>query len=261
MNQEERIWRYMDFTKFVAMLENGGLFFSRLDCLGDPFEGSWPDVSIEGIKTLMDALVKDVSSRMPPALEQLYSLGDSEQVRGHIIKLHRQYILVSCWYLSQHESAAMWELFSRGEEGVAICSTTEKIQQLSPKVRAEAVKYIDFSEYEMPIPKPGSNPAMAFAEALRNRCFYKREAFEHEKEFRAVLYRDPIIPENPFEQMHVESKPGYYLQCNLSEFLECVLVSHRSADWFLELVQSVLRTKSVQVGVARSGLSKNPRFY
>src|SRR5436190_2077614 len=34
------IWRFMDFAKFGAMLEGGGLFFSRSDLLGDPFEAS-----------------------------------------------------------------------------------------------------------------------------------------------------------------------------------------------------------------------------
>ena len=36
------IWRYMDFTKFVSMLQKGGLIFSRADKLGDPFEGFYP---------------------------------------------------------------------------------------------------------------------------------------------------------------------------------------------------------------------------
>jgi hypothetical protein len=35
------IWRYMDFTKFVSMLENSALYFCRSDLLGDPFEGSF----------------------------------------------------------------------------------------------------------------------------------------------------------------------------------------------------------------------------
>jgi hypothetical protein len=32
------IWRYMDFTKFVSMLENDGLYLARADKLGDPNE-------------------------------------------------------------------------------------------------------------------------------------------------------------------------------------------------------------------------------
>ncbi len=38
-NESERIWRYMDFTKFVSMLHSESLFFCRADKLSDPFEG------------------------------------------------------------------------------------------------------------------------------------------------------------------------------------------------------------------------------
>ena len=34
------LWRYMDFTKFVSLLEKQALFFARADKLeDDPFEG------------------------------------------------------------------------------------------------------------------------------------------------------------------------------------------------------------------------------
>jgi len=41
-NENATIWRYMDFTKFVSLLDRRELFFSRTDRLGDPFEGSCP---------------------------------------------------------------------------------------------------------------------------------------------------------------------------------------------------------------------------
>jgi hypothetical protein len=37
-----KIWRYMDFTKFISVLDTQTLFFSRIDLLGDKFEGSVP---------------------------------------------------------------------------------------------------------------------------------------------------------------------------------------------------------------------------
>lgn len=41
------IWRYMDFTEFVDILSNGGLFFARVDKLGDDFEGSCPKANLK----------------------------------------------------------------------------------------------------------------------------------------------------------------------------------------------------------------------
>lgn len=37
---EAALWRYMDFTKFVALLKDNALYFARADHLGDPFEGA-----------------------------------------------------------------------------------------------------------------------------------------------------------------------------------------------------------------------------
>ena len=37
---ETELWRYMDFAKFVSMLEQRSIYFARADVLGDPFEGA-----------------------------------------------------------------------------------------------------------------------------------------------------------------------------------------------------------------------------
>ena len=44
--QEALLWRYLDFTKFVALLDASALFFVRADKLGDPFEGTLSPVNL-----------------------------------------------------------------------------------------------------------------------------------------------------------------------------------------------------------------------
>lgn len=41
-NLDVKVWRYMDFTKFIYFLHTDKLFFSRVDKLSDSFEGSSP---------------------------------------------------------------------------------------------------------------------------------------------------------------------------------------------------------------------------
>lgn len=36
----QKLWRYMDLAKFLALLEDRALYFARADKLGDPFEGA-----------------------------------------------------------------------------------------------------------------------------------------------------------------------------------------------------------------------------
>jgi hypothetical protein len=40
-----KVWRYMDFTKFVSLIDSRCLFFTRADKFNDSFEGSWPKIT------------------------------------------------------------------------------------------------------------------------------------------------------------------------------------------------------------------------
>lgn len=96
----KKIWRYMDFTKFMAMLEEGGLFFSCVGKMDDPFEGSLTKLN----KTLRPLMHKN-DNALPNAIANL-----------------RNEVAVNCWHASDYESAAMWELYSKSEEAVCIQS-------------------------------------------------------------------------------------------------------------------------------------------
>jgi hypothetical protein len=41
------IWRYIDFTKLVSILNSRSLFFARADQFDDPFEGSSTQANVE----------------------------------------------------------------------------------------------------------------------------------------------------------------------------------------------------------------------
>ena len=54
-----KIWRYLDFTKFASLIDKQALFFSRADCLGDPFEGSYSKANIK----LRPTVYKDIPKK------------------------------------------------------------------------------------------------------------------------------------------------------------------------------------------------------
>ncbi len=110
----------MDFTKFVAILEYGGLFFTRCDRLDDRFEGSVTagtrDAFMGGIRE------KDESS---DSFEKLASsLSD-------LNKWFRKWTTVNCWHMNEQESAAMWKLYSQTTEAIALVSTYERLRNFS----------------------------------------------------------------------------------------------------------------------------------
>ncbi len=42
-----KIWRYLDFTKFLSYLDKKALFFTRADKLDDIFEGKFTDACLD----------------------------------------------------------------------------------------------------------------------------------------------------------------------------------------------------------------------
>jgi hypothetical protein len=99
-----KLFRFLDFTKYVSMLDQRAMFFTRANHLADPFEGSQP--RIWAGRTL--------------------DVDDAEHRRDRV--------LVNCWHANEHESATMWRIYLKSDEGVAIQATVERLKALSSRL-------------------------------------------------------------------------------------------------------------------------------
>ena len=209
------LWRYMDFTKFVSLLEKQALFFTRADKLGDPFEGYWP-------MSTSDANAADFFKATIPVT------------------------LVSCWHESPHESAAMWSLYSRETDGIAIKTNSGPfIKSFTPRqsIYLGRINYID---YETSFTASGTT---------LSQFFFKRKSFEHEREVRAVI-------QHFWEGSQLNFTPrfdvGNYYEVDLSILIHEVVVAPYAQDWLLELVQSVAARYNLRAPVVQSRLADLP---
>src|SRR4051812_38571356 len=100
-NPNTVIRRYLDLAKFLSMLENGGLYFSRADHLGDDYEGWYTDPDLKQIAKRKHENPRD----------------EEEEKRIHFL---RKWTVVSCWHMNEYESDAMWTRYARDAEGIAI---------------------------------------------------------------------------------------------------------------------------------------------
>jgi hypothetical protein len=170
-NMDAMIWRYMDLAKFVALLDTRALYFCRADRLDDSFEGFVPTIE----------QTKRVAPQAIPDKHLLIFRAASLE--------HRKRIFVNCWHRNDIESAAMWKLYLRTGDGIAIQSTPRKLQRAASqsKLLLGDVEYLNFDQLAW------SNPASSVRP-----FFQKRKSFEHEREFRAVRsisIDEPIVPE------------------------------------------------------------------
>ena len=58
------IWRFMDFPKFMSLINDGTLFFTRVDRLEDEFEGTWSDATKRLIEGAGARTIKDEGWRI-----------------------------------------------------------------------------------------------------------------------------------------------------------------------------------------------------
>ncbi len=137
-----KIWRYMDFTKLASMFEQNGIFFSRSDILGDPFEGSYSKANADDL--IRSEVYADECRRLNIPIKKMIK---ANKMFGKIRRWQRQWMMISCWHMSEYESAAMWKLYTKSDESICIQSTYEKLANVLPEIiYIGQVQYIDYSK-------------------------------------------------------------------------------------------------------------------
>src|SRR3954466_4482999 len=105
------IWRYMDLGKLVSALNTGSLFFSAASRMEDCWEGALSAAS--------------VARRRKQRTDGQPAPHDEAEMR----RLFRHFVLINCWHKSTHESDAMWRLYTKGSEGVAVRSNVGRLKR------------------------------------------------------------------------------------------------------------------------------------
>jgi len=236
-NPNVRLWRYVDFAKFVAMLERGGLWFARLDQLGDPFEGSTPAAAAQ--------FWKDMIAQRP----------DREAIAKHnegflreMVRLNRNAAYASCWHLRDHESNAMWAQYAKVNAGIALQTTYARLRGALPENAALGmVRYIDYES------------EMISLQNILGFYMHKRREFEDEREVRALVWAHEFNPatQQPFVRVDA-SVLGLNVPIDIQQAIENIVVAPGCQGWFHGLINSVLARYQVALEVQRSELERQP---
>ena len=228
-DENAKIWRYIDFTKFLDLLDKKALFFPRADKLGDPFEGSFPRGNVVLRPVTYKITSKDTLKTISAFYEQF-----------------RRFTAVSCWHLNEYESAAMWKLYLKSEEGIAIQSTFKRLKDSftdeKPTIYIGIVKYLDYEKELMG--REGSLSAFV----------HKRKSFEHEKELRAVIQSFLRRRNGEINWSKPPFKDGLHACVNLDSLIEKLYLAPTCPDWQLELVESVVKSHGLNKEVIQSQL-------
>ena len=234
-DEETKIWRYMDFTKFLSFLEKKSSFFCRADIMEDKFEGALTESTLDSI-------------RMWDMVEDFYGTEMAEYTARRAHASTKNHFL-NCWHMNDFESVAMWKLYTKTNESVAIQSRIRRLKHsfdnIRPNVYLGKINYLDYDSEEI----PDSEPLLAY--------FYKRKNFEHENELRAIFVNDP---QSPYYDSSLTEKHGLYLSSYVKTLIESVYVSPSSSSWFKQLVESITVKYGLDVNVVNSRIDETPIY-
>lgn len=237
---DQVIWRYMDFTKFVSMVDHSALFLARTDLLGDPFEGSTPRAN----RLLRTALA--VMHDLPP---------DTYEALGAFLRWSRQWTFVNCWHMNDTESAAMWRLYSKSNEAIAVKSTFGLLDKcVGDRCYIGQVKYLDYD---------GDADLIEDWDAL-SPFVHKRKSFEHEKELRVLVQALPKTKRRDglpaYDLDAVAQQTGRWVKMDLTKLIVEVFTAPQAEPWFRDLVQSVCDKYGLRMQVRQSRMDKDPLY-
>jgi hypothetical protein len=117
VNKEIKVWRYLDFTKLVSLLDNRSLYFTRADNFEDKFEESWPKANVDARKP-KKVETDDIN------FKNFYTISEASTP---LFEQWRRFVAINSWHMNDYESAAMWKLYLKSDEGVAIRSTYQRL--------------------------------------------------------------------------------------------------------------------------------------
>lgn len=229
LGEDDAILRYMDFEKFKLFLQNG-LRLPRADVFvkDDHFEGEYTEQ--------VYAIAKLVFTGKEGKKKYL-----SETLKDEVNRI-RKHAFVSSWTMGDSESVAMWRLYGRNDNSVAVKTTVGRIKTemehafwareneqtiLAKMMRKQIVKieYIDHRIHGATKDFLGINEGKIL--------HYKNIGYRHEEEIRILFDSSEQgrggIAEKIGEACLIPIRP--------QEFIQEVLVSPFACECFYDSVK------------------------
>ncbi len=213
------VWKYLDLSKFLDMLLSKRLFMSRSDKFEDQYEGTFSEPTFEEIKK--------IAANNPKFLDYY--------------KSHREKVVISSWHINEYESFAMWQIFTKNNEGLAIQSTIGRLKKaLEPERKTEQhigeVNYIDYKKEYIPF----EDTFFPF--------LFKRKSFQYEREVRII---SDVTSDN------LKINDGLKIDVNINQLIERIYIHPKSENWYKNLVIELVEKLGFGFTIEKSDLESD----
>jgi hypothetical protein len=213
------VWKYLDLSKFLDLLMSKKLFMSRSDKFEDQYEGTFSEPTFEEIKKL--------------AIDNPDFL--------NYYKTHREQVAISSWHINEYESFAMWQIFTKNNEGLAIQSTIGRLQNaVKPENNYDQyigeVNYIDYKKEYIPF------------DDLFFPFLFKRKSFQYEREVRILT---------DTSKSDIKLNDGLKINVDLKQLIEKIYIHPKSENWYKKLVIDLTERLGFDLDIEKSDLESD----
>lgn len=248
------IWRYIDLRKFELLLKDKSLFLCRADKFSDPYEGSLPKEESE--YRIRDQ--KRIAGLFNQTITEEEAKEGAEILATYQKKLCRSFV-VNCWHMNTTESDAMWQLYLKTNEGLAIQTTYQKLHDSlshnTEEIFLSKVRYINYEtgiwrhDTEYPI-----NEYFAYTPII-----HKRLAFTHERELRVFQeIHDATSNETYWDTQPI--KIGKNLPVTLETLVDKIILPPTAGKDVEQKVKDILNKYKLTFDIEPSRLNGVPVY-
>lgn len=236
------LWRYFKVQWFEAMILNRGIYLSRQDRLGDPFEGSFPEDYTRPKKD---------GWGIGPWGEAPWGSPNPTYQLKKFSAFERNLMYICCFCNKDHESTLMWNGYSDANQGIAIQTTVGKLMRsikdsITNEIYINKVRYADFENEQF-----DRNLDLISLFSL------KKIEFADECEVRIIIKNEPRVPSL--------SERGGYIKINPAELIEEIVLfpeigKDQKDQIMLSNVKKFLERNGLKIPIRYSKLTKDPNF-
>jgi len=197
-SKDKPIWRYMDFWKFLNLLETSSLYFPSAENLGDNREGQFPNE------------VYEMMLKEDPGYYMF--------LKNELLNRIKKQTLISSWTYHDNESFAMWKMYAKDKLGIAIKSDLESLKRSFGKteriINIGEILYFNKNSFNYKF----DNLDYAFLN--------KHEYYIFEKEIRCITH----CLEN-------EEAGGKLIEVDLHELFKTIYISPNAKPEYKKLIE------------------------
>lgn len=217
------LWRYMDFWKFLKLLNSSELYFPNVEMMGDQHEGKIP-------QKIFDLMLKE---------DELLGRKNkfAQNYKEFIENRLRKKTLILSWNANSTESFAFWKMYAKEKLGIAIKTNLDRlknsVKDAEENIYIGEVRYYDDN-------KPTYRTGNTFYTFLTKNNYYE---FESEVRCIAQIEND-------------DTATSKNIKVDLDELIEEVYISpFAEKSGLLEIIEFLREKNNLGFKICISGVN------